>query len=56
MDSELLVVIVVVIAAYISLENEKIKQHDSILTGHLRYREVVGHGNQSLLFNHCGMK
>ena len=56
MDSELLVVIAVVIAAYISLENEKIKQHDSILTGYLRYREVITHGNKSLFFNHCGMK
>lgn len=56
MESELLVVVVVIIAAYISLENAKIKQHDSILTGHLRYIEVVTHGNSALFFNHCGMQ
>ena len=36
--------------------NEKIKQQDSILTGYLRYREVITLGNKSLFINHCGMK
>ena len=56
MDSELLVVIVVVIAAYISLEMRKVKQHASILIEYLRYRKVITRSNKALFFSHCGME
>ena len=55
MDDDLLVVIVVIIGAFFSLQKERIRQHNSILAGNLRYWEVIRHGNLQYFFNHCGM-
>ena len=55
MDDDLLIVIVVIIGAFFSLQKERIRQHNSILAGNLRYWEVVWHGNPQYFFNHCDM-
>ena len=55
MDDDLLVAIVIIVAAFLSLRRERISQHNSILTGNLRYWEVVRHENPQYFFNHCGM-
>ena len=34
------------------LQKERVRQHDSVLTGNLRYREVMLHPNEALFFNH----
>ena len=31
------------------------QQHNSILTGNMKYREIVNHWNSAYLFNHSGM-
>ena len=55
MDDDLLIVIVVIVATFFSLQKEIIRQHNSILTGNLRYWEVVSHENPQYFFNQCGM-
>ena len=55
MDDDPLIVIVVIVATFFSLQKEIIRQHNSILAGNLRYWEVVSHENQQYFFNHCGM-
>ena len=56
MDSNDLVTLVVAVAASISMNIEGTRQHNSILTGKLKYKEIIRHENEALFFNHCGMK
>ena len=56
MDSNELVNLVVAAAASISLKIGVKRQHNSILTGKLRYKEVIRHENEALLFNNYDMK
>ena len=55
MDDDLIIVIVVIVATFFSLQKERTRQHNSILTGNLRYWEVVSHENPQYFFNQCGM-
>ena len=56
MESENLVTIVIIDAALCTFQNERLRQYKSILNGHLRYLEVVGHENTAYIFDHCVMK
>ena len=56
MDSEKLVTTVIIVAALYTLQNERLWQQNSVLKGHLRYLEVLGHEITAYILNHCGMK
>ena len=57
MENDLVVVIVAIVAAALeSLKRqENMQQYNSILTGNMKYWEMVNHWNSAYLFNHCGM-
>ena len=53
---DILTTIISAAAVYTTLRGERNRQHISILTRNIRYREVLSNENDAYFFNNCGMK